>query len=241
MTLASILLLGFLLGMRHALEADHLAAVATLATASPSLNHTVRQGIAWGAGHTLTLLLFGGVVILLGKEVPQSAAQSLEAVVGGMLIALGVHTLYRLRRDRVHLHRHQHAGGADHFHAHSHRNERSGHDATRHDHRHARRLPTRAVLVGMVHGLAGTAALVLLSVQAIESWVWALVYIVIFGFGSILGMAVLSAAIAMPLRLSARYLTSAHVVFTGAIGFATVLLGALMLYRIGFGSTVGHG
>jgi hypothetical protein len=248
MTLASILLLGFLLGMRHALEADHLAAVATLATASSSLTHTIRQGVAWGAGHTLTLLLFGGVVILLGKEVPQNAAQSLEAIVGGMLVLLGAHTLYRLRRNRVHLHRHQHADGADHFHAHSHRqdcrgsNTLFGHNgqAYRHDHGHARRLPTRALIVGMVHGLAGTAALVLLSVQAIRS-AWALVYIAFFGFGSILGMALLSAVIAMPLRLSARYLNRAHAVFTGTIGLATLLFGALIIYRISVGSGVAHG
>jgi High-affinity nickel-transport protein len=239
-TLTSILLLGFLLGMRHALEADHLAAVATLATTSASLTNTVRQGVAWGAGHTLTLLLFGGFVILLGKEIPQSAAQSLEGIVGGMLILLGGHTLFRLGRDRVHMHRHRHTDGTDHFHAHSHGQDRRLRPADRHEHGHARRLPTRAVIVGMVHGLAGTAALVLLSVQAIQS-AWAIVYIGLFGCGSILGMALLSAVIAMPLRLSARYLDRAHAVFTGVIGLSTALLGVLMIYRIGVGSSLAHG
>jgi hypothetical protein len=240
MTLASILILGFLLGMRHALEADHLAAVATLATASTSLPNTIRQGVAWGAGHTLTLLLFGGVVILLGKEVSPDIAQILEGIVGGMLILLGAHTLYRLQRDRVHLHRHIHANGADHFHAHSHRAGSAGLKSDSHDHVHERRLPTRAVIVGMVHGLAGTAALVLLSVQAIHS-AWALVYIALFGIGSILGMALLSAVIAMPLRLSARYLQRAHAAFSGAIGLATVVLGAVMIYRIAVGGNPTHG
>lgn len=205
-TLASVLLLGFLLGMRHALEADHLAAVASLATTSSSLISTMRQGVAWGAGHTMTLLLFGGAVVLLGKEVPPGAARLLEAMVGAMLVLLGATTLYRLRRDRVNP--------------------------------HGTRWPARAMVVGMVHGLAGSAALVLLSVQAIRSAIGALAYIGIFGLGSIIGMALSSAMIAMPLRLSARYLAGAHVLFTSLIGLATVALGSVILYRIGIAGSL---
>ncbi len=241
MTLTSILLLGFLLGMRHALEADHLAAMATLASASPSMTHTVRQGVAWGAGHTLVLVVFGGAVILLGRDIPSGTAQSLEAVVGCMLVLLGASTLHRLWRDRVHLHRHRHADGADHFHAHAHNLDDQGHDSGGHRHTHARWLPGRAIVVGMVHGLAGSAALVLLSVQAVQSWSAALAYILIFGVGSMLGMGLLSAAIAMPLCLSTRYLTSAHVLFTATIGSATVVLGVCMVYRISLGISGVHG
>ncbi len=241
MTLTSILLLGFLLGMRHALEADHLAAMATLASASRSMTHTVRQGVAWGAGHTLVLVVFGGAVVLLGREIPSATAQSLEAMVGCMLVLLGASTLYRLWRDRVHLHRHRHADGADHFHAHAHSLDYRSHDLSGHRHTHARWLPGRAIVIGMVHGLAGSAALVLLSVQAIQSWSGALAYILIFGIGSMLGMGVLSAAIAVPLRLSARYLTNAHVLFTATIGSATVVLGTCMVYRNCVGISGVHG
>ena len=238
MTLASILALGFLLGMRHATDADHVAAVATLATRSPSLAHTVAQGIAWGTGHTLTLMLFGGAVLVLGVVVPAQAAQALELAVGVMLVLLGADALYRLRRERVHFHAHRHADGVAHFHAHSHRGEGAPHDPARHDHLHPRGFPGRALLVGMVHGMAGSAALILLSLEALRSPAWGFAYIAIFGLGSILGMALLSAAIAVPLRLTSRHLKRTYGGLSAAVGFATVLLGCYIVYRIGFGDGV---
>ncbi|MGH8632534.1 MAG: sulfite exporter TauE/SafE family protein [Burkholderiales bacterium] len=238
MTLASILLLGFLLGMRHATDADHLAAVATLATRSRSLAHTVLQGVAWGTGHTLTLMLFGGAVLVLGVVVPSQAAEALELGVGVMLVLLGANVLYRLRRERVHFHLHRHPGGVAHFHAHSHRGEGAPHNPARHKHRHPRSFPARALLVGMVHGMAGSAALILLSLEAQSSPAWGFAYIAIFGLGSILGMALLSAAIAVPLRLTSRYLTRAYDGLSAAVGLATVLLGCYMVYRIGIGDGI---
>jgi ABC-type nickel/cobalt efflux system permease component RcnA len=237
-TLASILALGFLLGMRHALDADHLAAVATLATRTPSLGRTVMQGAVWGAGHTLTLMLFGGAVLVLGGVVPERAAAALELAVGVMLIALGADALYRLRRERIHFHRHRHSDGAEHFHAHSHQGESAPHAQAPHDHRHARGFPARALVVGMIHGLAGSAALVLLSLETLRSPGWGLVYIAIFGVGSILGMAALSAAIAVPLRLTSHRLTHAYDRLSAAIGVATILLGCYIVYRIGIGDVL---
>jgi ABC-type nickel/cobalt efflux system permease component RcnA len=234
-TLASILALGFLLGMRHALDADHLAAVATLATRSPSVRRAVVQGVVWGAGHTLTLMLFGGVVLVLGGVVPERAAAALELAVGVMLVALGADVLYRLRRDRIHFHRHRHTDGAEHFHAHSHQGESVPHAQAPHDHRHARGFPARALVVGMIHGLAGSAALVLLSLETLRSPAWGLVYIAIFGFGSILGMAALSVAIAVPLRLTSHRLTRAYDGLSTAIGVATILIGGIIVYRIAAG------
>ena len=235
MTLASILALGFLLGMRHATDADHLAAVATLATRSRSVSHTVLQGVAWGTGHTLTLMLFGGAVLVAGTVVPARAAQALELAVGVMLVLLGADALYRLRRSRIHFHAHRHADGVAHFHAHSHRSEGAPHDPARHEHPHPRGFPARALLVGMVHGMAGSAALVLLSLEALRSPAWGLLYIAIVGLGSILGMAVLSAAIAVPLRLSSRHLTRAHDGLSAAVGLATLVLGCYIVYRVGAG------
>jgi len=232
-TLTSILALGFLLGMRHALDADHLAAVATLATRSRSLGHAVLQGVAWGTGHTLTLMLFGGAVLVLGLALPERAAHALELAVGVMLVALGVDVLYRMWRERVHFHAHHHTDGVAHFHAHSHRGESAPHDAARHEHSHTRGIPGRALLVGMVHGMAGSAALILLSLETFRSPAWGIVYIAIFGLGSILGMAVLSAAMAVPLRLTSRRLTRVHGGLSATIGFATVLFGCYIVYRIG--------
>jgi len=234
MTIASILLLGLLLGMRHAMEADHLAAVATLATRSGSLAQTVRQGAAWGVGHTLTLMLFGGVVLALGFAVSSHTSLMLELAVGFMLLALGADVLLRLRRARMHFHMHGHLDGEAHFHAHSHHREQR-HDPAIHQHHHRVGFPTRALLVGMVHGLAGSAALVLLSLEAVKSVFWGFVYIAVFGIGSILGMALLSAVIAVPLRLSARYLTWAHGGLSAIVGLANIGLGCYMVYRIGIG------
>jgi hypothetical protein len=235
-TLTSILALGFLLGMRHATDADHVAAVATLATRSRSVGHTVVQGIAWGTGHALTLMLFGGAVLVLGAVVPARAAQALELAVGVMLVLLGADALNRLRRQRIHFHAHRHADGVAHFHAHSHRGEGGLHDAARHEHHHPRGFPARALLVGVVHGMAGSAALILLGLEALRSPAWGLAYIATFGFGSILGMALLSAAIAVPLRLTSHRLGRAYHALSAAVGLATVALGCWIVYRIGGGA-----
>jgi ABC-type nickel/cobalt efflux system permease component RcnA len=235
MTLASIFVLGFLLGMRHAADADHVAAVATLATRSRSVAQTVLQGVAWGTGHTLTLMVFGGAVLLAGAAVPAQAAQALELAVGVMLVALGADALYRLWRERIHFHAHRHVDGAAHFHAHSHRGESVLHDPARHDHVHPRGFPARALLVGMVHGMAGSAALILLSLEALRSPAWGFAYIAIFGLGSILGMALLSVAIAVPLRLTSRHLARAHDGLSAGVGLATLVLGCYIVYRIGAG------
>ena len=118
--MTGILLLGFLIGMGHALEADHVAAVASLTTRSRSARQTILQGTFWGAGHTLTLLLFGLVVLLLDTVIPERFAQGLELAVGVMLVLLGADVLWHLIRDRVHFHLHRH-GEVRHLHAHSHR------------------------------------------------------------------------------------------------------------------------
>jgi ABC-type nickel/cobalt efflux system permease component RcnA len=155
-----------------------------------------------------------------------------------MLVLLGADALYRLRRSRIHFHAHRHADGVAHFHAHSHRGEGAPHDPARHEHPHPRGFPARALLVGMVHGMAGSAALVLLSLEALRSPAWGLLYIAIFGLGSILGMAVLSAAIAVPLRLSSRHLTRAHDGLSAAVGLATLVLGCYIVYRVGIGDVM---
>jgi cytochrome c biogenesis protein CcdA len=231
-TALSILLVGFLLGMKHATEADHLAAVATLATRQTTLLQTVRQGIAWGVGHTIVLLLVGAVVLMLGKAVPERLAQVLEFCVGVMLVLLGTDVLRRLIRQRMHVHLHSHGMGVRHLHLHGHAGE-ADHRLSPHQHIHPSPLPLRALVIGMIHGMAGSAAMVLLSLAAAPTIAAGLLYIAMFGVGSILGMALLSAVIAVPLRVSARYLTWMHNGMNGAVGVFTCGLGLLMIYRIG--------
>lgn len=226
----SILLVGFLLGLRHALEADHVAAVATLASRSSSLRDHVRLAGLWGVGHALSLTALGSLLVLLGTRLPPVAASTLEGAVGVVLIGLGVDVLRRLRRDRVHFHVHRHPGTAPHFHAHSHESA-TAHDAAAHDHRHARRLGARALAVGTLHGLAGSAALVLLTAEKTHSLGQSLAYMALFGVGTILGMTVLSLAIALPLRFSAERLGHRLQVLHAALGTATIMLGVWIAWQ----------
>jgi len=217
----TLLILGFLIGMRHALEADHVAAVASLATRSQTIGETVRQGVAWGAGHTLTLFLFGSMVLMLDLTMPEIFVNYLEFGVGLMLIGLGADVLWRMAHKRIHFHSHCHTDGTVHFHAHAHIGKT--HDFHHHDHHH--RFPARALIVGLMHGMAGSAALILLTLNTIPSTWMGLVYMALFGIGSMAGMAALSAAIALPLRGSSRGLTWLHHGLQGVIGFATLSLG----------------
>ncbi len=226
----SVLGLGFLIGMKHALEADHVAAVASLASGGKSIGETTRMGVAWGLGHTVTLFLIGSVVLVLDWMVPETIALILEFVVGLMLVGLGIDVMVRMTRRKAHFHAHAH-GDAHHFHAHRHAPE-GKHDAPAHTHAHPRGLPIRALLVGIVHGLAGSAALVLLTLSTIQSLWLGLAYMLLFGLGSVVGMAILSCAIALPLRFTAARLTWAFRGLTAGVGAATVVLGVSIAWRV---------
>ena len=194
----SIIFLGFLIGMQHAMEADHVAAVASLATNDRSIGETARQGAVWGLGHAMTLFLFGSIVLVMDAIVPAQFAQGLELAVGFMLVLLGLDVLRRLLRDRVHFHLHRH-GEIVHVHAHAHQPGQT-HDADNsHQHQHPKTFPLRALFVGMTHGMAGSAALMILALDSVSSPAQGLVYIALFGVGSVLGMAILATAISLPL------------------------------------------
>jgi ABC-type nickel/cobalt efflux system permease component RcnA len=210
-------------------------------------------------GHTLTLMLVGGVVLAMGTAMPKHLERTLEMGVGLMLILLGIDVLQRVIRQRIHFHAHRHDSGELHVHAHSHAlpgtnpsatrlpnisrrqtnalpviNLDANHSRTRHDHDHVRQWPLRALAVGMMHGLAGSAALIVLSLETMRSASLGMIYILIFGIGSIAGMASLSAVIAIPLRLSGKYLSGLYRSFAGVIGVLTISLGTWVVYQIGF-------
>jgi hypothetical protein len=229
----SVLLIGFLLGIRHATDPDHLAAVATLAIRHRSLSQSLRQGVAWGIGHAVVLLVVGGLVLALGASIPPGAAIVLELTVGGMLIALGVDVLRRLARERIHVHVHTHETGIRHLHAHGHRVGHS-HGAVHHEHAHTGALPWRALAIGMTHGMAGSAGLVVLSLGAVQSWKTGVAFIALFGAGSTIGMATLSMAIAIPLRLTAAHLGRLFNGLAAMIGGLSCALGLLTICRIGY-------
>ncbi len=218
-----ILGLGFLLGMQHALEADHIAAVSSIASRRSEVADIVKHGLTWGVGHTLTLFAFAGAAILLGHAIPEHLSRPLETAVGLMLVGLGGHVLWRLWRDRVHFHRHHHRDGMVHFHAHSHAGETVPHAKARHAHAHGFRW--RTLLVGLMHGMAGSAALLVLTVTQASSPVAGLVYIALFGIGSMVGMGLLSTVIAVPIAISARWLTWANRGLQAATGLVTIAIG----------------
>ncbi|MEM7172121.1 MAG: urease accessory protein [Pseudomonadota bacterium] len=233
--MSTILLFGFLIGLRHALEADHVAAVTTLSLRCKSLTQALRLGAVWGLGHSIMLFAVGAVVLSLDQVVPERLAAGLEAVVGVVLVLLGLDVLRRLIRDRIHFHPHSH-GETTHLHAHSHAQDRkasakdqsvpaTAHSDSPHSHEHAPPLTWRALLVGMTHGLAGSAALVVLTLGTVQSFWLGLLYLALFGLGSMLGMAVLSCALAWPLQLMARQLTWAYNTLSALLGLVTVGLG----------------
>ena len=225
----SVLILGLLIGLQHAMEADHLAAVASLTTRSRNVREAARLGTAWGIGHTLTLLLFGGGVLVLGASIDASIASWLEGAVAVMLILLGADVLRRLWQQRVHFHSHSH-GRQTHFHAHSHESS-SAHEQDPHRHSHAASLPLRSLFVGMMHGMAGSAALIVFALASVSSPWEGLAYIGLFGVGSIVGMALLALVISIPLRWSAKRLTLVHNGLTATFGLLTIGLGALLLHK----------
>ena len=221
----ALLAVGFVTGMRHALEADHLAAVVAMSTRSRGTLSTVMRGAAWGAGHTMSLLVLGGICLAAGATISDTQAHWFERAVGVMLIVLGVHVLIRMRRKGIHVHVHRHGAGRAHVHAHLH----APGNGDREDHPHPDAGHVRAVGVGMVHGAAGTAAILLLTAASAGSFWWGLAHIGSFGLGSILGMASLSAVIAVPLELSSRRLTRTFGVLEATVAVGTMMLGATML------------
>ncbi len=229
----SLLFLGFLIGLRHALEADHVAAVSALVTDSASIRHAVKQGTVWGVGHTATLFLLGTTVVVLDSELPEKFTYGLEFAVATMLVLLGIDVIRRVLRDCVHFHVHSHADGTTHFHVHAHPGGRS-HSPSQHRHSHPEGFPYRAMFVGMMHGMAGSAALILLTLSTVESIGLALLYMLLFGLGSMLGMAVFSLIIALPLRASARGLTWIHNGVQLALGITSLVIGLLLACEVGF-------
>lgn len=225
----SFLVLGFIIGMRHALEADHLAAVSAISSQNMGRKKAWQLGAAWGMGHTITLFLFGGLVLAAGGSISEELASILEIAVGVMLIVLGADVIRRLVINRVHYHLHRHGSNNPHFHAHSHCNDRQ-HDKKAHQHGHG--FTARAMFVGLVHGMAGSAALIALALESVKSIPLGIAYIALFGLGSMVGMALLATIIAIPLQASARKLTWLHNGLQLVIGVLTIAVGSSTVVQL---------
>jgi len=224
----AILGLGFVLGLRHALDVDHLAAVSTLVSQRGGILRSSLIGAVWGLGHTAALLAAGVAMIALHAEISPAVAQALELGVAIMLVGLGLNLLWTLwRGGTIHLHVHEHGG---HHHVHPHRHAAGASSDHAQHHPIAVRRP---FLVGLVHGLAGSAALMLAVLATIPSPTVALAYILVFGIGSVGGMMIMSTVLGLPLALARERFVRAELALRALAGLGSVAIGLVLAWRIG--------
>lgn len=218
-TTVTLLSTGFILGLKHAFDADHVAVVSTMVSQSKNLKKSSLLGVMWGVGHTVTLLVVGLAVLLLKITIPVRAALAMEFIVGLVVVYFGFDLLQKIKRGSVHIHRHEH-GGTAHTHFHGHELQPS------HQHNH------RALGVGALHGLAGSAALTILVLTTVQSTWQGLAFILIFGLGSIISMLIISSAIGLPFLMTKKF-TRVNTAVQGLAGAISVLVGLLIVYNIG--------
>jgi high-affinity nickel permease len=249
--LVAVAALGFFLGMRHATDADHVIAVTTIVARQRSTRSAALIGAAWGVGHTLTILVVGGGIILFSWVIPPRVGLSMEFSVGLMLIILGLMNLTgvlqwmsdRASDEAAHSHPHSHG---DYVHSHQH-----GHHPERHPHRPDqtpvawldRHLDgsglyqlVRPLVVGIVHGLAGSAAVALLVLTTIRNPQWSIVYLLIFGLGTVAGMMLLTQLIAIPFAISSQRSLQFNRRLRIASGLLSLAFGCFVAYQAGITS-----
>jgi len=252
----SVLALGFFLGMRHATDPDHVIAVSTIVSRHRSITHAAVIGALWGVGHTVTILIVGGGIVLFGWVIPARVGLSMEFSVGLMLILLGIFNLTGFWKwitavfaaqssdsPRATIHSHAHAHG-DYIHTHLHE-----HNPEAHSHepeqtplewldRHFRQLgiyqALRPLVVGLVHGLAGSAGIALLVLTTIRDPRWAIAYLLVFGIGTIAGMMLITGALVLPFAVSSHRFARLNSGLRVASGLISLCFGLFLIYEIGF-------
>jgi len=239
LSLFAILSLGFIFGLKHATEVDHVVAVSTIVSRHKSVFRSAFVGGLWGAGHTLSLLAIAVAVLWFRIAIPERVTGWLEFGVALMIIGLGVSALWRALRRNSHVHVHQHRhGGVSHTHVHFHERETEHRTASSSESVHSHkvsRVGWKPMLVGMMHGLAGSGALTLLVLTEIKSaWV-GLLYVLDFGFGSIVGMLLMSGLIGLPFALTSKKLTHAHQGLQTLAAILSICFGIWYAYQVGAG------
>ena len=222
----SILVLGFVLGLKHALDADHLVAVSTIVSEKKGFWGSSLVGALWGLGHTASLLAVGLIVIAFHFHIPDRVALAMEFSVAVMLIMLGANVLWKVYKGGTfHVHTHEHN---DRLHIHPHVHEHG----TGRAHDHTAGVGKKPFFVGMVHGMAGSAALMLLVLATISSRALALLYIGIFGIGSVGGMFLMSALIGLPFAFTQKH-ARLNLIVRVTAGMVSFCFGAFLAWHIG--------
>jgi hypothetical protein len=215
MSLLAIIAVGLLLGMRHATDPDHVLAVSTIVSRERNLRQAALVGVAWGAGHTLTISLVGSVLISFRVAMPPRLGLAMELAVALMLIALGIRNMYAGFDGSAGV-----KPRVPHFHAH-------GNDVHLYG-------SVRPLIVGIVHGMAGSAAIALLVLSTISSARWAVAYLVVFGFGTVLGMMLITLAMASTFSYGQKRFARIGRHFDFATGLASLAFGLFLSYHISF-------
>ncbi|MAG78597.1 urease accessory protein UreH [archaeon] len=214
----TILGFGFLLGLKHALEADHVVAVSTIISQTKNFKKSLVLGASWGIGHTTTLFIIGILILIFKINIPEKFSLSFELIVGIILIGLGIEILYKklIRREHIHEHKHKNI-----IHEHKHSHIKS----YEHNHNH------KSFLLGLVHGLAGSGVLMLLVIASINSIMQGLFFILIFGFGSIIGMLFVSGIIAIPFIFTSK-INRLEKILQIIAGSLSILIGIIIITKI---------
>jgi len=221
----SILVLGLIQGIKHAIDADHVAAVITIVSGEKSVRKSTLVGIFWGIGHTLALLIVGTILLLLRTAIPKHLSLYFEFAVGVMLIILGINVIVKIHKKKIHLHPHNHSN-VEHIHFHSHFASVS--------HEHSHRAIKKSLFVGILHGMAGSGGITLLILAGITNYWHGLIYLLVFGVGTILGMALLSSIISLPFTIIPAKLNNAKRKLEFSAGAMSIILGITLMYSILF-------
>lgn len=224
--LASALGVGALLGLKHATDADHVVAVTAIVARERSVARAARVGVLWGVGHSLTVLVLGGAIIAFRLVVPPRVGLGLEFGVAIMLVLLGVANLRRGTRGAAATRDPSEAGAAGHGHPHFGLGDAEGLGELAEV--PASRAGLRPLIVGVVHGLAGSAAVAILVLTTITETTWALTYLVVFGLGTILGMLAVTVLVAAPALIAAHRMARLQTGIRVAAGALSVLFGVLL-------------
>lgn len=235
LSILAVLTIGLVFGLKHATEVDHVVAISTIVSQHKSIFRSALVGALWGLGHTTSLLVIGVIVLTLRVAIPEIVSSWLELGVAVMIIFLGISALRSALQKNANVHMHQHShNGLSHTHVHFHEKSTSHAPARHGQHSHAvTRLGWKPVLIGMMHGLAGSGALTLLVLTQISSSLIGFLYVATFGFGSIAGMLLMSGIIALPFALTSRRLTHLNRGIQTLAAVLSICFGLWYAYRAG--------